>query len=513
MQNGHAVATVDAPVSSTWSVRAALTRVPARLLHPHPAAARAAAERLAAAVLHLDQLDARDRAEDVARRGDHAVVARQVARVVVGDRLPAARRPERQPAVRDEARQELAVMADRERAAQLAVLVADRVEAVGARRDDRPLPHPVAVERLDVLAGEDLEHVLVAHPAGRVAGARLLLAEDGERDARGVEAGDHGPGDPPVAVVERGRAADPVQDLEGVELARRPGRPRRCGTGNGRPFAQSSRADGGWPHGLATLSMPLNAPVSSCGKRESSRTRLRRRPTILSTCSIVTGHASTQAPQVRQSQTASYGIAVSTSGRATAAALSVSSRPAARTVGELGMSGRPASASTASWRMPMMNVLGLSGLPGVPGRARLLAAAALGAGEPVEQVLPAQVGDGPDAERRVLRLEVHRRQLAARRELAQRDVGDRGRDVQVLAERQVAQEHRDEHDVRPPEDREQRLDDGRVRAGVRDRAAQRRCSTNAPVDRAVAPRPRTPGRGPRSGRRPDQQQDVERVRG
>ena len=28
MQNGQAVATVDAPVSSTWSVRAALTRVP-----------------------------------------------------------------------------------------------------------------------------------------------------------------------------------------------------------------------------------------------------------------------------------------------------------------------------------------------------------------------------------------------------------------------------------------------------------------------------------------------------
>ena len=87
-------------------------------------------------------------------------------------------------------------------------------------------------------------------------------------------------------------------------------------------------------------------------------------PTILSTCSMVTGQASTQAPQVRQSQTASYGIAVSTRGRARASGWSVSSSPkVVRTVGELGISGRPASASTASWRMPMMNVLGLSGLP------------------------------------------------------------------------------------------------------------------------------------------------------
>ena len=39
---------------------------------------------------------------------------------------------------------------DLERAAQLAVLVADDVEAVRAGRHDRPLPHPVAVQRFDV---------------------------------------------------------------------------------------------------------------------------------------------------------------------------------------------------------------------------------------------------------------------------------------------------------------------------------------------------------------------------
>ena len=40
---------------------------PARLLHPHPAAAGAAAERVLAAPLHLPQLEAGHRAEDVAR--------------------------------------------------------------------------------------------------------------------------------------------------------------------------------------------------------------------------------------------------------------------------------------------------------------------------------------------------------------------------------------------------------------------------------------------------------------
>ena len=190
--------------------------------------------------------------------------------------------------------------------------------------------------------GQDLEHVLVAHAPGRVAGAALLLAEDGERDAGRVEAGGDGPGHPPVAVVEGGGAAHPVEDLERVELARPPGPAATVRTGNGRPFAQSRRADGGWPHGLPTLSMPRNAAVSSAGKRLSSRTRFRRRPTILSTCSMVTGQASTQAPQVRQSQTASYGIAVSTSGRATASGRRRSSRPkVARTDGEFGISGRP----------------------------------------------------------------------------------------------------------------------------------------------------------------------------
>ena len=79
---------------------------------------------------------------------------------------------------------------------------------------------------------------------------------------------------------------------------------------------------------------------------------------------MMTGQASTQAPQVRQSQTASYGMAVSTIGRATASGRErVVEAVGGPHDGELGISGSPASASTASWRMPMMNVLGLSGFP------------------------------------------------------------------------------------------------------------------------------------------------------
>ena len=193
------------------------------------------------------------------------------------------------------------------------------------------------------------------------------------------------------------------------------------------------------PTGCPTPSMPLKAPVSSCGKRESSSTRFRRSPTILSTCSIVTGQASTHAPHVRQSHTASYGIAVSTIGRGERVrrwgCRRARTRAHHRRVRDereavLGLDRHVPDAHDER--------LGVERLAGVPGRAGLLAAPALGAGEPVEQVLPAEVRERPEAERRVLRLEVHRRQLAPRRELAEADVREARGDVEVLAERQVA---------------------------------------------------------------------------
>ncbi len=91
---------------------------------------------------------------------------------------------------------------------------------------------------------------------------------------------------------------------------------------------------------------------------------------------MVTGHASTQAPQVTQSHTASYGMAASTTGRARAAARAAPSPPGpaagmpGASEGRIhgtrrrpGTRGTPASASMAIWRSPITNVLGLSGLP------------------------------------------------------------------------------------------------------------------------------------------------------
>jgi len=75
-------------------------------------------------------------------------------------------------------------------AAEVAVLVGDRVEAVRTGRDH--LAGRVLVERRDVLFGAFLEQVLVANAPRRVAGALLLRAEDREVDLGGLEDLDEG---------------------------------------------------------------------------------------------------------------------------------------------------------------------------------------------------------------------------------------------------------------------------------------------------------------------------------
>ena len=74
--------------------------------------------------------------------------------------------------------QQLAVVHHLVLAAEVRVLVAERVEAVRAARHD--LGHARLVERAHVLLGVGLEQVLVAHPPRRVAGARLARAQDRE---------------------------------------------------------------------------------------------------------------------------------------------------------------------------------------------------------------------------------------------------------------------------------------------------------------------------------------------
>ena len=135
-----------------------------------------------------------------------------------------------------EAGEERRVVDDLVPSAELRVLVAERVEAVRAGGDDGL--HPVPVQRLDVRGREHLEDVLVAHPSRGVAGARLLLAEDREADARPVEARDDRARDASIALVERGRAADPVEAFELID----PVRSRRRDVGGRRHRERQARA-------------------------------------------------------------------------------------------------------------------------------------------------------------------------------------------------------------------------------------------------------------------------------
>ena len=96
-------------------------------------------------------------------------------------------------------------------------------------------------------------------------------------------------------------------------------------------------------------------------------------------------------------------------------------------------------------------------LAGVPGRALVLAAAALGAGQRLQQLLLVEVLDLAGAEDGVLvlhqRLEVGRRaERAERLGLAlQRGVDRRGEDVHVLAVEHEDQEAHDDRDLRDDE--------------------------------------------------------------
>ena len=78
---------------------------------------------------------------------------------------------------------------------------------------------PQVDERLGVLEGELLEHVLVAGPPGRVAIAELAGPQDGERDPRSVEQAGQGDGDCRVAIVEGAGTADEPQVLGLEDLA------------------------------------------------------------------------------------------------------------------------------------------------------------------------------------------------------------------------------------------------------------------------------------------------------
>ena len=89
MQNGQAVAMICAPVLVRLFGARDVDALALRLLDPHVRAAGAAAEAVLAVARHLDARAAGQRVDDVARAVVVAVVAAEVAGVVVGDRRAA----------------------------------------------------------------------------------------------------------------------------------------------------------------------------------------------------------------------------------------------------------------------------------------------------------------------------------------------------------------------------------------------------------------------------------------
>ena len=126
----------------------------------------------------------------------------------------------------------------------------------------RPSKTPLSVSTFS--AASMLEDELVAQPAGRVAGAGLARAEDGELDAGHVQQLGDGLGDLLGPVLERAGAADPEQVLDLV------GQRRRSTTPDLEVELLASsprRLRAGTPHGLPLFSRLRSITPASDGKR------------------------------------------------------------------------------------------------------------------------------------------------------------------------------------------------------------------------------------------------------
>ena len=409
----------------------ALVRI---LLDPHATAARAAAHPEVLVARHLDDFRA-GAAENVARLVVHLVEAAVVAGVVVDGLLPELGR-HLEPSLGDQAPDEIGGVDDLVAPVELRKLVLDRVEAVRAVHDD--LLHLVAVERLDARLRHRLVEVLVAEAACGLAVAELFLAEAGEIDAGLLEEARESLGRFLVPVVEGAGAADVIEIFR-VGLV---GDRRHVHAG--RPVEPLLRADA--PRVRLRLH-PLERPRELGGK---ARLLLHQVAPHVDDLVDVLDHHGTRL-LARATDVAGPEHLVLDDG--TDDVLS--------DLGGLG------AVPVGAARDALGDHLVLVRIEIVPeveqqlarrerlagGRRRTLrgAAAALGAAEHVEDLLPVEVVDVRAAEARRV-LEVLLGELADRLELAEEDVGQRRDDVEVLRARQQVQE--DEHDevVDPPGD-------------------------------------------------------------
>ena len=118
-------------------------------------------------------------------------LAGQVARVVVGDPRSRERGAQRDPALRDQLGEQLAVVVDGLLESEPRILVAQGVERVRIGREDG-LELGLG-EHAHVLLDQHLEQALLADPAHVVAGVALAVVEQAERDAGVVQDLRHAP--------------------------------------------------------------------------------------------------------------------------------------------------------------------------------------------------------------------------------------------------------------------------------------------------------------------------------
>ena len=170
----------------------------------------------------------------------------------------------------DQLAEQLRVVHDLVVAAELRVLVGERVEAVRAGRDDLDVVLAAgadAVERLDVLLAEHLEDELVAQAPGRVAGAGLAWP----RTANSTPAVCSSSATARVTFLERSSSApaQPTQNRYSTSSGMSPSTTR---TSKDRPSVQSSRALLFSPHGLPAFSRLRSITPASLGNADSIST-------------------------------------------------------------------------------------------------------------------------------------------------------------------------------------------------------------------------------------------------
>ena len=326
-------------------------------------------------------------------------------------------------------------------AVELRVLVADGIEAVRARGDDGL--ELVSLERLDIALGQGLVEVLVAEAPGRLAGALLLVAQDREVHARGLQHPDESPRHLPVALVEGAVAADPVEVLGLVDLAHL-------------LHAQVLRPVG--------ARLPRHLPGVAVGLEVAERRLQLGREARLGEHEPA-AHVHDLRHVLDEDRAGVHAPAAGGAGPQHIVVDDVADQGLLR-----GLRSRQAQQHRRFLEEPLPQVqdqpLRVELLAAHVGRAARGTAAALGAVVGVEEILPGHVGQiaGPEGLRV---LEIHAAVLALRLERREEDVERRDQDVQVLGIGQQHQEAQEQSRVRPPGQVEDHLDRGRGEAGER----------------------------------------------